>query len=86
VFSVTSISALRHPAIVPALQRPDGDPRPLPYLYDTADQATRGLDVHLQVLLSTAQIAARTSPRSKFSPRTLNIFIGRRLRWSPITL
>jgi len=29
--------------------------------------------------------AARTSLRSKFSPRTLNIFIGRRLRWSPIT-
>jgi fumarylacetoacetase len=44
------------PFRVSALPRPDGDPRPLPYLYDTADQASGGLDVHLQVLLSTEKM------------------------------
>jgi fumarylacetoacetase len=44
------------PFRVGALPRPDGDPRPLPYLYDTADQASGGLDVHLQVLLSTERM------------------------------
>jgi fumarylacetoacetase len=41
------------PFRVPALLRPEGDPRPLDYLSDEADQARGGLDVHLQVLLST---------------------------------
>jgi fumarylacetoacetase len=44
------------PFRVPVLPRPDGDPRPLPYLLDAADQASGGLDVDLQVLLSTAQM------------------------------
>jgi fumarylacetoacetase len=44
------------PFRVGALPRPDGDPRPLPYLYDTTDQASGGLDVHLQVLLSTEKM------------------------------
>jgi fumarylacetoacetase len=38
------------------LERPEGDPRPLPYLFDEADQAEGGIDVHLQVYLSTAQM------------------------------
>jgi fumarylacetoacetase len=43
-------------------RRPDGDPRPLDYLYDATDQANGGLDVHLQVLLSTAQMRGASEP------------------------
>ena len=50
------------PFRVPVLQRPQGDPRPLPYLFDEADQAGGGLDVHLQVYLSTRQMRATREP------------------------
>jgi fumarylacetoacetase len=50
------------PFRIAALPRPDGDPRPLPYLHDAADQASGGLDVHLQVLLSTAQMRRENQP------------------------
>jgi fumarylacetoacetase len=50
------------PFRVAALPRPDGDPRPLPYLYDAADQASGGLDVHLQVLLSTTRMRRENQP------------------------
>ena len=36
----------------PAMPRPDGDPTPMPYLFDAADQASGGLDVSLEALLS----------------------------------
>jgi fumarylacetoacetase len=39
-----------------ALQRPEGDPRPLDYLFDPLDQSHGGLDVHLQVYLSTDEM------------------------------
>ena len=42
-----------------AAVRPDGDPAPLPYLQDPADQATGGLDIELQVLISTEQMRER---------------------------
>jgi fumarylacetoacetase len=44
------------------LPRPEGDPRPLPYLFDEADQADGGLDVHLQVYLSAAQMRGAHEP------------------------
>ncbi|MGY4178672.1 fumarylacetoacetase [Bradyrhizobium sp. USDA 4518] len=50
------------PFRVAALARPDGDPRPLDYLFDAADQSHGGLDVHLEVLLSTAQMRAANQP------------------------
>ncbi|SDI17493.1 MULTISPECIES: fumarylacetoacetase [Bradyrhizobium] len=50
------------PFRVPVLQRPGGDPRPLPYLFDEADQAEGGIDVHLQVDLSTAQMRSAHEP------------------------
>ena len=37
--------------------RPEGDPAPLPYLLDAADQAGGGLDVELEVLLQTPGLA-----------------------------
>ncbi len=43
--------------------RPEGDPRPLPYLWDEADQATGALAIELEVHLSTAAMrAAGTAP------------------------
>ncbi len=36
------------PFRIPALCRPEGDPRPLEYLLDPIDQAAGGLDVHLK--------------------------------------
>ena len=39
--------------------RPDGDPRPLPYLDDAADRQSGGLEVQLEVTLSTEQMRAR---------------------------
>lgn len=53
------------PFRVAALQRPEGDPRPLNYLFDVQDQALGGLDVHLEVLLSTAQMRAANAPASR---------------------
>jgi len=44
------------PFRVAALPRAEGDPTPLDYLFDAADQAGGGLDVHLQVLLSTEKM------------------------------
>jgi fumarylacetoacetase len=53
------------PFRVPVLERPEGDPRPLPYLFDAADQASGGMDVHLQVFLSTAQTRDAREPATK---------------------
>jgi len=66
------------PFRVAALPRPDGDPRPLPYLYDTADQASGGLDVHLQVLLSTDKMRRAGEPAVEIL--TSN---ARYLYWTP---
>lgn len=42
--------------------RPEGDPQPLAYLLDTRDQATGGLDIELQVLLTTASMREQHLP------------------------
>jgi fumarylacetoacetase len=61
-----------------ALERPDGDPRPLPYLYDVADQTSGGLDVHLQVHLSTEKMRSVGEPAVEIL--TSN---ARYLYWTP---
>jgi fumarylacetoacetase len=50
------------PFRVPALSRSQGDPQPLGYLFDTADQASGGLDVRLSVHLSTARMRDAREP------------------------
>ena len=50
-----------------AAARPDGDPAPLPYLLDSADQATGGLDIELHVLISTEQMRAQGIPPHQIS-------------------
>jgi fumarylacetoacetase len=66
------------PFRVPALPRPDGDPRPLDYLFDATDQAGGGLDVHLRVLLSTEKM--RSSNEAPVEILTSN---AKYLYWTP---
>lgn len=40
----------------PAMQRPDGDPKPLPHLTDENDQSQGGLDITLEVFLASKQM------------------------------
>ncbi len=47
------------PYACPAMARPDGDPKPLPYLADAEDQAKGGLDLKLRVMLRSAEMARR---------------------------
>jgi fumarylacetoacetase len=48
-----------------ALSRPQGDPHPLDYLFDATDQASGGLDVNLQVLLSTEEMRGNNEPETE---------------------
>jgi fumarylacetoacetase len=43
----------------PAYKRPDGDPRPLPYLLDERDQASGAIDITLEVYLQSAEMLKR---------------------------
>ena len=44
------------PFRIPQAQRPEGDPRPLPYLWNDEDQARGACDITLEVLLSSAMM------------------------------
>jgi fumarylacetoacetase len=46
------------PYRIPAYTRPAGDPAPLPHLTDSSDQAGGGIDITLEVLLSTEKMRA----------------------------
>ncbi len=52
---VVTMEALA-PFRIPAFSRAAGDPAPLPYLFDTADQESGGLDLQLEVFLSSARM------------------------------
>ena len=55
--------------------RPDGDPQPLPHLYDAADQAHGALDIECEVLLSTpAMRAAGAEPHRLCRSNTLALY------------
>ena len=54
---VVTLDALE-PYRVPAAPRPEGDPRPLPYLWSDEDQARGGFDINLEVWLATAKMRA----------------------------
>lgn len=66
------------PFRVAAGVRPDGDPRPLPYLSDAGDQAAGGLDVTIEILLSSAKMRA-----AKMAPHRLARVNARELYWTP---
>jgi fumarylacetoacetase len=52
---VVTMEALA-PFRAPAFARPEGDPAPLPYLFDSGDQEDGGLDIALEVSLLSAQM------------------------------
>jgi fumarylacetoacetase len=58
---IVTADALR-PFRAPMPPRPQGDPAPLPYLDDPADQATGALAIHLEVTLSTQAMRAAGVP------------------------
>ena len=66
------------PFRAPASARPEGDPRPLPYLWAEDDQAAGGFDVALTVWLRTARMRAAGLPAVQVSASNL-----RDLYWTP---
>ncbi len=66
------------PFRVAAMTRPDDDPQPLEYLHDAEDQASGGLDIGLQVFLSTEQM--RSEGEAAVQILTSN---ARHLYWTP---
>ena len=61
--------------------RPDGDPAPLPYLSDAADQAGGALDIELEVLLITPDMR-----KQGLAPHRLSIGSALALYWTPAQL
>src|SRR5499426_2052785 len=57
--------------------RPAGDPAPLPYLFDPADQATGALHIELEVLMLTRGLKAKGLP-----PQRLSLGNTRHLYWT----
>ncbi|HEX8596193.1 MAG TPA: fumarylacetoacetase [Pseudomonas sp.] len=59
----------------PQPARPEGDPQPLPYLFDPADQHNGALDIELEVLLLTRQMKAQGLPAQRLAlSNTLNMY------------
>ncbi len=74
---VLSADALA-PFRVAAMERPAGDPAPLPHLHDPADQAAGGLAVELAVWLRTAAMRDRGAERALLLRSD-----ARHLYWTP---
>ena len=55
------------PFRVPALTRPGGDPAPLPYLLDAADQQSGGIAITLEVWLASAGMRSAGQPPVRLS-------------------
>lgn len=77
---VVTMEALA-PFRTPAFPRPSGDPAPLPYLTDDADQAGGGIDVALEVFLSSARMRAEGVAPVRLSRSRLS-----ELYWTPAQL
>ena len=61
--------------------RPPGDPAPLPYLLDAADQAAGALDLELEVLLCTPAMK-----KQGLGPHRLSVGSSMDLYWTPAQL
>ena len=61
--------------------RPEGDPHPLPYLWDDADQAEGALNLTLDVFLQTAKMRAAHAP-----PQQLSHSAARHMYWTAAQL
>jgi fumarylacetoacetase len=58
--------------------RPEGDPAPLPYLYDAADQKAGALAIELEILLATPGLRAKGLP-----PHRVSLSDARHMYWTP---
>ncbi len=58
------------PFRIPAMQRPAGDPRPLPYLTDTTNEMSGGFEVELTVELTSVEMSKAQLPAQKLSTGT----------------
>jgi fumarylacetoacetase len=65
------------PFRVPAFERAAGDPAPLPYLLDPADQARGAINITLEVTLSSAGMRERGLP-----PHRLSLGNFRQMYWT----
>ncbi len=63
-------------ALAPFLQaqppRPQGDPQPLPYLWDDADQAQGAFDIGIEALIRTETMRSRGMPAHRLALSNLN--------------
>jgi len=57
--------------------RPEGDPKPLPYLWDDTDQREGQLDVELEVLIETEGMRAKKMP-----PQRISVSNTKHLYWT----
>jgi fumarylacetoacetase len=73
VVTVEALAPFRAPQPV----RPAGDPRPLPYLWDDADQRSGAFDVELEVLLQSEAMRTRGLP-----PQRVSVSNTRHLYWT----
>jgi fumarylacetoacetase len=74
---VVTLDALE-PFRVPAMARPEGDPKPLPYLSSQRDEQRGGFDVMLEVLLVTEAMRAKRKAPVRLSRGNM-----KDLYWTP---
>jgi len=65
------------PFRIPQPARPAGDPKPLDYLWDEADQANGAFDIELEVLLSSEAMRAKKLPAQRVAASNM-----RHLYWT----
>jgi fumarylacetoacetase len=63
---IVTLEALE-PFRCPAFPRPEGDPRPLPYLLDEKDQESGGYAIGTEMLLASAQMRAQKMAPARLS-------------------
>jgi fumarylacetoacetase len=63
---IVTLEALE-PFRCPAYRRPEGDPRPLPYLFSEGDQSRGGFDLTLEVWLQSEEMRKRSMPAQMLS-------------------
>ncbi len=63
---IVTLEALA-PFRCPAFARPEGDPRPLPYLYDETDQRSGGFAIQVEMHLRTARMRQDRIPAQRLS-------------------
>ncbi len=69
------------PFAIPAARRAEGDPVPLPYLWDDADQAAGSHSIELEVFVLTQAMERESLP-----PYRLALSNTRHLYWTPAQL